>query len=182
MGADREHESGTAVVQAGSVLFYAEDRVIPWVSERIPGFRHDPEDKALGIVDDGGNLICGAVYTGFNGVHCSASIAAEPGAPWATKASMFKLFYYPFVTLGCVAMSVQVASSNVASLNLVTKMGFEGEAMIRYAAHDGSTLVVLKMLRENCKWIRRDGQGRRQRTKIPRSGEDAERRSAIEPY
>jgi len=43
--------------------------------------------------------------------------------------------------------------TNLASLNLATKLGFEIEAMVKFAAHDGSPLVVLKLFRDACRWI-----------------------------
>ena len=46
----------------------------------------------------------------------------------------------------------------LGSLKMVSQMGFEGEARIRFAAHDGSDILVMKMYREKCRWIRH-GQG-----------------------
>lgn len=139
----------------GDVLFGFDHDVAQWVAQRIEGFTPSVSAKALGIVKNG-DLVAGVVYERWNGVHVEASIAIDD-AGWASKSTMFRIFHYPFVQLGCEAISVIVASSNAKSLNLVAKLGFEPEAIIKFAAPDGSSLVVLKMFREKCKWIRKNG-------------------------
>lgn len=136
----------------GNVLFGFDQEVAAWVAERIPGFTPSADARALGVVGKDTNLIAGVVYERWNGVHVEASIAAEsPG--WASRGTLFRLFNYPFNQLNCEAISVLVPSSNHQSLNLATKLGFEPEAMVKFAAHDGSSLVVLKMFKDNCMWI-----------------------------
>lgn len=139
----------------GNVLFGFDAEVAQWVSDRISGMSPSPDAMALGVVS-GGELIAGVVFERWNGVHVEASIAATDKS-WASRNTLFRLFHYPFNQLGCEAISVIVPSSNPESLNLATKLGFEPEAMIKFAAHDGSTLVVLKMFRNNCKWIENHG-------------------------
>jgi len=135
-----------------------DDLVTRWVAKRIPQFHISPGARAIGITK-GNDLVAGVVYERWNGVHVEASIAAVPATGWASRSAMFALFYYPFITLDCQAISVLVPSSNLASLNLATKMGFQGEAIVRFAAQDGSDLIVLKQFREQCRWLRY-GQGK----------------------
>lgn len=142
----------------GNVLYGFDHDVMMWVADRVPGFQPSTGAKALGVVRDG-KIIAGVVYDQWNGVHVLASIAADtPG--WASKSSLFHLFSYPFETLGCEAISVLVPSSNLQSLNLATKLGFEPEAIVTFAAHDGSSLIVMKMFREKCRWIGHGQKGR----------------------
>lgn len=140
------------MTRVGDALFGADREVAAWVGARIPHFALHDGQTAIGVVKED-RLVAGAVYERWNGVHVEASIAAEPGARWADRRTLHALFHYPFVTLGCLALTALVPSSNPVSLNLVTKMGFEPEALIRYAAWDGSTLIAMKMLRERCRWI-----------------------------
>lgn len=163
MGENSEHGGGNPVTRVGNVLFGADQRVAVWVAERIPGYEPSYGTRGLGVLR-GADLVAGVVFERWNGVHVEAAIAADPGL-WASRDVLFSLFYYPFVTLGCEAISVTIPSSNIESLNLALKLGFEAEAIIRFAAHDGSSLVVLKMFKETCKWIGdEDGQKRRKRT------------------
>ncbi|MCV6826002.1 MULTISPECIES: GNAT family N-acetyltransferase [Halocynthiibacter] len=159
MGGNTEPDRsrGLVIERVGSVMFGADRIVGEWVAERIPTFVHTPESKALGVIK-GDKLVAGVVYERFNGVHMEVSIAADTGSPWADRETLRTLFHYPFIQLGCAVISVIVPASNLQSLNLATKLGFHPEAYIKFAAHDGSALVVLKMFRETCKWIDYDGQ------------------------
>lgn len=163
MGGDSERDGGRTIERVGDVLFGADRQVAGWVAERIPAFRPSPDARALGVIK-GNAIAAGVVFENWNGIHIEAAIAAEPRTSWASRTTLRHLFGYPFLTLGCEAISVSVPSSNLQSLNLATKLGFEPEALIRYAAHDGSTLIVLKQFRHTCRWIGDDGQEGRQRT------------------
>lgn len=135
----------------GNVLFGFDAEVAQWVAQRITNFTPCSDATALGVVSNG-NLVAGVVFERWNGVHVEASIAAD-SQTWANRSTLFRLFHYPFEQLGCEAISVLVPSSNPQSLNLATKLGFEPEAIVKFAAHDGSSLVVLKMFKDNCRWI-----------------------------
>lgn len=158
MGAAGADEGNDSVTLRGRVLFGADALVAQWVARAIPYMRPDPGSRALGVVD-GGELIAGVVYERYNGIHMEVSIAAQTGAPWASRQTLRHLFGYPFVQMECEAISCLVPASNLPSLNLATKLGFEPEALVKFAAPDGSPLVVLKMFREKCRWIANDGQG-----------------------
>lgn len=153
MGGAGQPEGGCSITRVGDVIFGADRQVAGWVASRIPDFEASASARALGVIK-GSHLVAGVVFERWNGVHIEAAIAAEPRASWADRKTLRSLFHYPFVTLDCLAISVSVPVSNLLSLNLATKLGFEPEALIKYAAHDGSALVVLKMLRENCRWIK----------------------------
>jgi len=150
----------------GNVLFGFDQDVIDWVTPRIQGFSASDGAKALGVVS-GKDIIAGVVYERYNGVHVEASIAVDR-ASWANKGTLFSLFHYPFVQMDCKAISVLIPSSNLKSLNLATKLGFEPEAIVKYAAADGSSLIVLKMFKKNCKWIGEYNGKRRSSTESPR--------------
>lgn len=140
------------------VLYGADAQVIAWVAERIEGYCASPGAKALGVVR-GESLVAAVTYENFNGVHVESCIAAMPGAGWASRRVLRHLFGYPFVQLGCRAISVSAGTDNLPSINLATKMGFKPEALIRYAAPSGADMVVLKMMREDCPWIGRESAG-----------------------
>lgn len=163
MGRDGQFEGLGAVTLVDDVLYGADRQVAGWVSDRIPGFEASDCARAIGVLKRGA-MAAGVVYERWNGVHIEAAIAADHALPWANRTTLRAIFAYPFITLGCEAISVSVPSSNLASMNLATKLGFAPEAIIRFAAHDQSSLVVLKMFRETCKWIGDDGQKGRQRT------------------
>ncbi len=158
MGPDRPAEGRDALTIVDGVLYGADDLVKQWVAQHIVDFYVNPLSTALGVVE-GDELIAGVVYERHNGIHLEVSIAADSTRPWASRAVLRRLFAYPFVQLECVAISCLVPMSNLASLNLATKLGFSPEAYVKFAAPDGSPMVVLKMLREQCRWIEGHGQG-----------------------
>lgn len=156
MGGIGEPQSGRPV-KSGRVLYGADGLVTQWVARHIPGFQASLDAKALGVFD-GKRIVAGVVFERWNGVHAEVSIAAEPGSRWADRGTLFRLFDYPFRQIDCLALTVVVPQSNLSSLNLATKLGFKPEAIIAFAAHDGGPLIVLKMFRDQCRWIN-DGQG-----------------------
>lgn len=178
MGKDRRAEGVGAVSRVGNVLFGADALVAEWVASHVAGMTVSPGATALGVLR-GDDLVAGVVFERWNGVHVEASIAADVSGAWASRSTLFSLFFYPFVTLGCEAITVVVPSSNPESLNLALKLGFEPEALVRYAAHDGSTLVVLKQFRNQCRWIGNHGQGQ-QRTEATGPVPDGSSRVAVQ--
>ena len=153
MGGVGQYEGGDTITQVGNVVFGKDAEVSAWVQDRIEGYVVSGGYRAVGVVNRG-NLVAGVVFENWNGIHIEAAIAAASGAGWASRKTLRTLFAYPFNYLNCKAISVSVASTNILSLNLAAKLGFEPEAIIRFAAHDGSSLVVLKMLKEKCQWIK----------------------------
>lgn len=155
MGGDRGDDGGGRVVLQKNVLFGADDLVIRWAGRAIPGFMPSPGAKALGVVQRG-ELVAGVIYERFNGIHMEVAITAKKSARWATRHTLMHLFGYPFNQMRCVAITAIVPASNLQSLNLALKLGFEAEAYVKFAAPDGSPMVVLKMYRDKCRWIHED--------------------------
>ena len=157
MGRDRQREGGGRVIIKGSVLYGADEEVARWVGDQIPGYVPWEGATALGVLK-GGRLVAGVVYERCTSFNVEASIAAVPHAAWADRSTLFKLFDYPFRQLGVEAITVTVPGSNLASLNLALKLGFEAQAYVPFAAPDGSPLIVLQQYRNTCRWVNRDGQ------------------------
>lgn len=151
MGEAYQHAGGRRLARVGDVIFGFDREVGAWVEARIDGYVYDGA-PALGVWRQD-RLVAGVTYDRYNGRHCEVSIAAVERSRWASRRTLGTLFAYPFVQLQCEALSVIVPSTNLPSLNLATKLGFRPEAIIRLAAHDGSDLVVLKMFRDDCRWI-----------------------------
>lgn len=156
MAEDRQHEAGRSLIIADSVLYGADMQVARWLARRVANYSPTPAVRALGILK-GGKLVAGVAYEHFNGVHVEAVIAGE-GGRWASRPVLRRIFGYPFEQLGVAAISVSVPMSNLASLNLATKLGFQPEALVTFAAHDGGTLVILKAFRNTCEWLGDNGQ------------------------
>lgn len=149
----------------GRLIYGFNHEVGQWVADRIDGYSVGENATAIGVLNvEKTDLVAGVTYENWNGVNIEAAIAVDDQT-WCNKSVLKGLFGYPFLQLGCEAITISVASSNAASLNIAVKMGFEAEAIIKFAAHDGSSLVVLKMFRDKCRWIRDGKKGRKQSTK-----------------
>lgn len=135
------------------VVYGMDQAVLAWMAQRIPAFSYRQDTRALGVVDAKGTPVAGVSYDDYNGVHVQAAIAADPRSAWCSRRVLYHIFAYPFVQLDCHAISLIVAASNLLSLNLATKLGFRGEAIIKCAAYDRSDVIVLKMFREECRWL-----------------------------
>jgi hypothetical protein len=152
MGSTGVDRGGRGLKRDGALVYGADREVIQWVASIIPGFHINPQSTAIGVIKRG-ELVAGLVYERWNGVNVEMSIGAKPKSGWADKAVLRGIFSYPFLQLECRTITIVVAASNRASLSLVTRLGFEGEAVVRFAADDGGDLIVLKMYREKCRWI-----------------------------
>ena len=80
--------------------------------------------------------------------------AAVNRATWATRATLREIFDYAFNFLGLARVSGFIASGNAAALKAALDIGFVVEGEIREAAPGDDALVMIGMLRRECRWIR----------------------------
>lgn len=158
MGGIHQPAGSGKLTQVGAVVFGADAEISQWVARQIPGYAVGPGSRALGVIKRD-QLVAGVVFERYNGVHVEVAIAAVTGSRWADRRTLFALFDYPFNQLGCEAITVLVSSTNLESLNLAMKLGFQPQAYVPFAAPDGSTLIVLQMFRSACGWIGNEQKG-----------------------
>ncbi len=126
--------------------------IMEWVRSRAPHASKGWDKYAAIGIADGGRLIGGVVYHDYHG-HCiSASIATE-SPKWATKHNLRILFAYPFVQLGCKRLGALTGESNKKAQDMLERLGFTAEGLIRYGFPDEHS-VSYGMLANECKWIR----------------------------
>jgi hypothetical protein len=178
MGGNHGPDSSPRFLKRGAVIYGADQEIARWVGRQIPNYTVTPDAKSLGVVK-GGRIVAGVTYERCNGFHVEASIAAVSGSAWADRRTLFDLFAYPFLQLGVEVVTVLVAMSNLESLNLATKLGFDPVAHLPFVAWDGSPLVILQMKRDQCRWL--DYGQRKQGTGSARPIQDGRSRSAIQP-
>lgn len=152
MGTDHLNERRAGLKRLGDVIYGADRELSAWAAKRIPGYFATHGATALGVVRDE-ELAAAVIYERFNGVHCEVTIVVAQRATWANRRTLFALFDYPYRQLGCLALSATIPASNLQSLNLCAKLGFEAVALVKFAAHDGGALVVMQQERKNCRWL-----------------------------
>jgi len=126
---------------------------IPW-AQRTIGLRFPwREPTAIMLFDDNVLRACVA-YTDYDEVNLGMHIASDGSRRWLTREYLRACFGYPFEQLGVRRVTGLVAASNPAALRFDTHLGFRMEGRLRHAAQDGSDLLVLGMLRGECRYLR----------------------------
>lgn len=123
----------------------------PWVCARAGGTWVAGRGTAIGKLDDTGKLAAGVLYEDWNGANIMCHIAGEGN--WATRDYLGVIFDYPFNQLKARRITVPVASTNLKSISLVTKMGFALESTLAQATPDGD-LHLFRMWKDECKYIK----------------------------
>lgn len=144
----------------GSILFGADDVVIPYVQSRIPhmddGFG---PCVALGVVRRG-ILVGGVVYHGYRPADGDVMVSIAFERPdWCLPQTMRALFAYPFNELNCGRMTAVVARKNKRSRKLVEGLGFKLEGVARKAFGRRDDAMLYGLLKSECRFLRNtDGQ------------------------
>jgi hypothetical protein len=108
-------------------------------------------DQCIARVEDG-KLMGGVLYQRYTGASIGLHVASFDPL-WVNRDMLWVCFHYPFVQLGCKKMFGEVPESNSKALEFDLKLGFKEEARIKDVFPDGD-LIVLSMVREDCRWLR----------------------------
>jgi hypothetical protein len=124
--------------------------VVEWVAHQI-GATFSEHAHGIGWRRDG-EITCGAVYEGWNGVNIYVHLAKMRGTKF--PAAFIAAFVdYPFNQLEARRMSAVIASTNFQSLAFAEKLGARLEGVMPEATQGGD-LHVYGLLREHAKkWL-----------------------------
>ncbi len=137
-------------MSAKTLLYGDDDRVMRWVCERI-GIAPFDDARAIGLLQ-GDTLIAGTVYERFS--ECDVNMHVAATSPDAmTRRFLVASFYYPFITANKRRVTGLVPASNQRALAFDLKLGFKQEGLIRCALPGGEDLILLGMLREECRLL-----------------------------
>lgn len=126
-----------------------------WVAQEIGKLWHPGAGRALGWVTEDNVLAAGVTFTNFDGTNVWLDCAANPKTRWLDRRGLWAIFNYVFEQLQCVRCSVMIPENNEKSLKLARSAGFEYEATLERAAPEGYDMLVLRMFKENCRWLHR---------------------------
>ena len=134
------------------------DVVGPWVYAQIGKLWIDDEryGTALGWVNHAGELVAGVTFTGFDGTTVWLDCAALPKARWADRRALWAVFHYAFEQLGCVRVSSLVPAENTVARKFNESAGLVHEATLARAAPNNGDMMVYRMFREDCRWLRHE--------------------------
>ena len=108
--------------------------------------------EAIGLEEDG-EEIAACVFNLYSAADVSMHIAAVPGRRWMTRDFLWACFRYPFVQLGVRRVTGLVPASNADALRFDLHLGFKVEGRLREATEEGEDIIVLGMLRRECRFI-----------------------------
>jgi RimJ/RimL family protein N-acetyltransferase len=126
---------------------------------------------AISIIDDClqsfGQMIATVLYTNYNRQNIEMHVASDGSRKWMTRAFLHAVFAYPFLQLECRRVTGIVMGSNADALRFDKSIGFTLEGTMREASTDGSDLLILGMLREECRFLemKRSHHGQAERTR-----------------
>lgn len=122
-----------------------------WLCERI-GLVPTPELTCIGSVDSTDTILKGVVgFDGYNGASILMHMAGDH-PHWLDRTVLFASFDYVFNELGCTQALAMVPSGNTVALDINKRLGFEVVVELEGAHPDGS-LFIMRMMRDNCKWL-----------------------------
>jgi len=136
---------------ASLVKYDEQERMLDWACEQTGGGSFHADARAIGLERDG-QLCAVVVYDNFSEVDCSMHIASDGTKRWMNRALLSAAFLYPFRQLKFRRVTGLVPAKNTAALRFDEHLGFEREGLCRNALPDDD-LVVLGLLRENCRFI-----------------------------
>jgi RimJ/RimL family protein N-acetyltransferase len=139
-------------MHARDALCYDLPQVLGFMRTHLPGLRPAEDMVAIGL-QRRGQLVAGVLYEGINRFNAWMHVAAEPGARWLTRDYLRACFAYPFKVCGLRRVSGYVDESNAAAMRFNTHLGFREEAVLRGAAVDGGSVIVMVMWREECRFL-----------------------------
>jgi RimJ/RimL family protein N-acetyltransferase len=134
-------------------LVYSQDEVVKqWVAARIPHVEgYSPWDTAIGVSREG-QMIAGVVYSRFSKQDINLSIAATDPR-WCTRRTLRYLLGYPFLQLKVRRVTALVAVVNSKSRDLVERLGFQREGVLRDWFEFSDVLVYGMLRREASRWV-----------------------------
>jgi RimJ/RimL family protein N-acetyltransferase len=135
-----------------TTIYGQEDRIVPWVGQRIDEDRFGTDCVALGLEEDG-ELIAGVVFNWYTGASISMHVAAEPGRRWLNRDFLYRCFAYPFLQLNCNRVTGLVRVDNLDAQRFDEHLGFVQEGLIRQGADDKTDFILYGMLKDECRWL-----------------------------
>ena len=129
-------------------------QVVEWVAKKTNEFGNFGTDAGIGWERDG-KLIAGVAYAEWNGPNVVCHIASDKSKHWLTRKYLQTIFDYPFNQLKVKRITVCVGEGNTDSRRFVLHLGFQHETTLR-EAHPTGDLLVFRMTKESCRWIRAD--------------------------
>jgi RimJ/RimL family protein N-acetyltransferase len=141
------------------VLYGQDELVADFVASRIPGMQRGfGPCVALGHIR-GRKLVGGVVFHNYAPQHGDIEMSlAFDRPPTPSRATLRRLFDFPFRQLGLHRISIRVAADNTPINRLAQGYGFQLEGR-RREARLGADELIYGMLQSECRFLGRENHG-----------------------
>lgn len=141
----------------------SQDKAAMWNFLRMVGvpLPKSEDFMAIGRLNATGRLIGVVAFNGFVG-SCAHMHTGGVGN-WVNRDLLIQSFNYPFVQLKLNYLFATVDSDNYRALKFDRHIGFKDWQILPEGSKDGRNLHILRMRRNECKWIQPDVVARLQR-------------------
>jgi hypothetical protein len=124
------------------------------ISERAHVAFNPTADFVIARVEDG-ELLGGNVYQNYTGAGGSIAVhMAGFRRGWTNNDMLWAAFDYPFNHCKCSALFGLVPGNNLKALEIDLRLGFKEITRIADVYPGGECCVVLRMRRDECRWLR----------------------------
>lgn len=125
--------------------------VIEWVAKQTHEYGNFGAAQGIGWRRNG-EIVAGVVFNEFNGVTCCLHVASI-GSHWLSREFLWTCFDYPFCQLKVQRLTVLIGEGNAKARRFNEHLGFTLETTLE-RAHPTGKLMVYRMFKEDCKWIK----------------------------
>lgn len=123
-----------------------------WAQQRI-GNPYPFRDFVAMSLLDGDAMVATVLYCNHSRNNIELHVASDGSKKWMTRAYLRCVFDYPFNHLRVARVTGVVPASNAQALKFDLALGFQVEGRMREAYLDGSDLLILGMLRSECRFL-----------------------------
>ena len=134
------------------LIYGEEETLVPWALERIGIGRFRDDAKTIGLKRRG-QIVAVAVYDTFCEVECNVHLASDGSRRWMNKEFLLAGFAYPFSQCGFDSITGIVPADNEAAISFNEHLGWQRVGVRHKAMPGGKDVLLMEMLRENCRWI-----------------------------
>lgn len=134
-----------------TILLDEPQRLIAWAEKRL-AVRFFDDARVIGWGDQD-EVRAVAVYERWSCNDCSVHLVSDGRPGWLSRRFLAAGFHYPFVTAGLRRITGLVPADNHKAIRLNRHFGYREEGRLRFAAENGSDLIIMGMLREECIFI-----------------------------
>lgn len=134
------------------IITLQDARLLAWAEARLGlQWRRDQCRWVAGLA--AGGVVFVVVYSRFSKRNCELTIATDGSKRWATKKSLRAIFATPFVQWNLRRVTFVARADNLASRDMLLRLGAVEEGRIRKTFDGDVDGVVFGMLKEECRWI-----------------------------